>query len=76
MEPKFYNSEGFLTAYAFSCGYVEKKEIDSDNRKTMYKECSVYHVSGFKDGVHFGESFGTLSEAKRYFLSINLKSNK
>jgi hypothetical protein len=70
MKTQFYNSNGFLTSYAFSCGYIQKEDVNENNRKTMYKEHCVFHVKGFNQGVHFWETFSTLTEAKKYYLSI------
>lgn len=74
MQVKFKTKDGFLNSYAFSCGYVEKYEIDTNNRKTMYKEYNCFHVNGFLNGIHFWKSFDTLLGAKKYYKSI-LKTN-
>ena len=66
----FYTAEGFLNAYAFNCGYTQKLDVDNNNRKTMYKEHSTFHVNGFNNGIHFWESFDKLTDAKKYYNSI------
>jgi hypothetical protein len=70
MNAQFYTSNGFLTSYGFSCGYTQKSDIDENNRKTMYKEHNTFHINGLLNGLHFWESFDTLTEAKKYYLSI------
>lgn len=72
MKTKFYNKDGSLTAYAFACGYIEKTDIDENNRKSMYKEHCTFHVVGFNKGVHFWESFDTLTVTKKYYKSIKI----
>lgn len=70
MNTNFYTSNGFLTAYGFNCGYVQKLDKDDNNRKTMYKEHCTFHVVGFNNGLHFWKSFDTLTEAKKFYNSI------
>ena len=70
MNTQFYTAKGFLNAYGFACGYVEKLDVNENNRKTMYKEHNTFHVVGYNNGLHFWESFDTLTEAKKYYLSI------
>jgi hypothetical protein len=62
-------NSGRLTAYGLARGYVERKG-DSDNRAVLEREHNVYHVKGFKNGVHFWESFHTLTNARKYFASV------
>jgi hypothetical protein len=76
MNTQFYTSNGFLTSYAFNCGYVERLEVNENNRKTMFKEHNTFHVNGFNNSSHFWESFDTLTEAKKYYLSIKFVTNE
>jgi hypothetical protein len=70
----FYNSDGSLTQYAFSCGYIERKEGQIQGQSYSYslgKEHTVYHVKGFGTrGKHVWESFDTLTAARRLFRSL------
>jgi hypothetical protein len=71
MPPKFYNKDGSLTRYSFSCGYVETK---GDLR--LHMEHHVYHVRGFKKGKREGDteehlyhimgSFDHVKEARKF----------
>ena len=42
----------------------------------MYKEHCTFHVLGFKNGLRFWESFDTLTESKKYYLSIKFISHE
>ena len=53
---KFKTKRGLNTIYAFACGYVERKEIDADNRVTLDLDC-IWHVKGFLNGAHFWHVF-------------------
>ena len=67
-EPKFKTKRGLLTMYSFLCGYIEKKEIDADNRATLELD-GTFHVKGFKQGVHFWEVFerNELPKARKFY---------
>ena len=71
--PAFNIADGRLSAYAFSCGYMERK-WDDHVRTTLYQEGGVYHVRQSNYGVVgyvFWDTFDTLTEArKRYKRAI------
>jgi len=54
--PKFRAKTGLLTMYSYSCGYIDTKEIDAENRATLELDC-IFHVKGFFKGVHFWKTF-------------------
>lgn len=67
--PKFKNPDGSLTAYAFACGYVERKETPA-LRLDLWHEGAVYHVRAHDYAEHkrvFWESFDTLRPARAFF---------
>jgi len=77
MEPKFYNANGTLTAYSFSCGSVDRKvSIKTGNYKEMYMEHTHYHVRSGKKGLPWSTwetfSHNELTKARKYFRSINV----
>ena len=77
MEPKFYNANGTLTAYAFSCGNVDRKvSVKTDNWKEMYMEHARYHVRSGKKGQKWSTwevfSNNELTKARKCFRSINI----
>lgn len=65
---QFKTKRGHNTIYAFLCGYIEQKEIDQNNRATLELDC-IWHVKGFRDGVHFWETFerNELPKARKFF---------
>ena len=77
MQPKFKNKDGSLTAYAFSCGYIELstdagvKLGDCKKSVNLWKDCA-WHVRGndFEAGVRlFWESFDKLTDALKFYKS-------
>ena len=67
---KLTTKNGKLTAYAFACGYVERKEKDDDNRLTLSKEHGAFHLRGFIGGVHVWECPDTLTAARKMMRSL------
>lgn len=77
--PTFRTAAGRLTAYAFSCGYIEQRTTDVGSLRSgdLYTELSaehgVYHVRQFdrRDGAGLfrtlWETFPTMGEARRLF---------
>jgi len=65
-KPKFYNKNGSLTIYSFACGYMETRDIDSNNRASLSLD-GCWHVKGFLRGIHFWETFDKLTDARRFF---------
>ena len=71
---RFKTKDNRVTRYAFACGYVEEKVIDSDNSITMSLEPNGFHLKGFKDGEYFWiildnpvESIYPLKQAREFF---------
>jgi len=63
--PIFYNKNGTLTRYAFSCGYVEEH-----GNKNLSMEHGVFHVKGFDNqGRHVWQSFDTVKPARAFLHS-------
>lgn len=76
MEPKFFNTNGSLTAYSFACGYVEREENET-HYKEIFMEHSHYHV---KSGLmshkwEVWETFDTLTEARRFYNKLRRRNN-
>lgn len=65
--PKFRNMQGYLTAYAFGCGYVAECVGDDNHCVTLQKENETYLVRGFMNGEHFSEGSRRLSVARRLY---------
>jgi hypothetical protein len=58
----FYNKDGTLTRYAFSCGYVEKH-----GNKNMGMRHGVFHVDGQDiNGNSVNKSFATVKPARAF----------
>lgn len=78
-DPKFYNINGNLTAYALACGYIQFASIDGsekerwNNGKELYMDGN-FHVKKYKDGKRvLWESYDTLSEAREVYNAIKIK---
>lgn len=67
LDNTFYRKDGTLTKYALACGYVEKMELDTNNRVTLYQEHSTFHIVGFFKGERFWLSYDNdqLSQARK-----------
>ena len=69
---KFITSDGFLTDYAFACGYEEVAESKTPNIVLrLFKEGPVYHVRvhNHTDKCRISwDSFDTLEPARKAFL--------
>ena len=63
---QFQDATGRLTAYAFACGYVERKG-SGGNRSALLLQHGVYYVKGFRNGVHFWKTFDQLVNARKFF---------
>lgn len=59
----FYTPTGWLSIYSLACGYMESVEIDDDNRASLEMD-GCFHVRGFVGGVHFWDTFDTVSGAR------------
>ena len=80
---KFYNKSGTFTAYALSCGYVERNSYkqDSDNSVTLWRVHGAYHVRySLNDSVGYTEwnTFDTLTQARKEYRRATslIRSNK
>ena len=74
--PKFYNKNGDLNAYAFSCGYIQFASIDGnesskwENGKELYLDGN-WHVKHYQNGIRVQwECFDRLGEARKYYRSL------
>lgn len=67
---KLHTKNGKLTAYAFACGYVERKEKDDDNRLTLSKEHGAFHLRGLLNGVRVWECLETLAAGRKMMRSL------
>jgi hypothetical protein len=70
IKDKFKTRDGRLTQYAYACGYIERKELDDDNRIVMNLEPNGYHIKGFKNGLPVWDIIETgLTTARKTFDS-------
>ncbi len=77
-EPKFYNNNGDLTAYALACGYIETAGAYHSGTywAMLYHEHGHYHVKyslGEKVGYTERWDFTTLAKARKYFSQVSRK---
>lgn len=75
-EPKFYNNNGDLTAYALACGYIETAGAYHGGTywAMLYHEHDHYQVKyslGEKVGYTEHISFTTLAKARKYFSNVS-----
>lgn len=71
--PKFHNKNGTLTAYAFACGYIEKRTLATDGGEaTLYRDGACWHVQARDDarGRFLWECFDTLTPARAFFRKV------
>lgn len=72
MKTEIFNKNGSLSAYAFACGHVDKREY-KNNSVELYKESNTYHVRRFIDGKRdMWVSFDNLNVARILFKTIPL----
>lgn len=72
--PKFCTKDGYLTAYAMACGYLETNLNYSNEEfgKRIYIEmdCGVYHVKGYDHNEHCSlgwQCFDNIKDARKAF---------
>ena len=65
MKDKFKMENGKLTRYAFACGYIERIDINDNNRGHICLEPNGYHVKGFQNGCHFWDIFNRVADARK-----------
>ena len=76
-EPKFYNNNGDLTAYALACGYIEiagQYTLGSKAWAKLWHEHGHYHVKyslGEESGYTERWDFTTLAKARKYFSNVS-----
>lgn len=75
MKTEFYNKNGDLTKYGFSCGYIQRKESET-KYKEIYREHTVFHIKGGTIGARW-ETWETfepyqLTKARKFYNSIKL----
>jgi hypothetical protein len=71
--PKLQNARGDLTAYALSCGYVQRYEGNKNHAKLNWTHC-CYNVKVFEketDDCWSWETYRTLTEAQKALKSID-----
>lgn len=66
-----YTKSGKLSAYGFSCGYIERKET-AFKRATLSKEFNAYIVAvTYKQTLgYYTQGFDNLSKARKLFNRI------
>lgn len=70
MKDKFHNANGTLTAYAFACGYVETKPLQTEGGEVrLFREGACWHVQARDDarGRFVWECFDLLTPARAFF---------
>jgi len=73
MNPKFYNKNGTLTAYALACGYVETRPLQTENGEVrLFRDGVVWHVQARDDnrGRFVWECFDLLTRARAFFRKV------
>ena len=68
--PKFYNRNGTLTKYAFSCGYVEHYYSKDGNNIKLWKDSIVYIVDSDICGEKHRQVFASLTSARLFVRNI------
>ena len=70
MNPKFNNKNGTLTPYAFACGYIETKPLQTEGGKAqLFLDGGCWHVQA-RDNVRgrfVWECFDRLTPARAFF---------
>ena len=67
--PEIKLKSGKLSAYGFTCGYVEHRQVGKVRIKMWHEGC-VYHVLAFDECRNvrlFWESFDSLPDARKRF---------
>ena len=73
MKTKFYNANGTLTAYAFACGYVETRSLQTEGGEArLFRDGGCWHVQARDDerGRFVWECFDLLTPARRFFSGL------
>ena len=71
---EIYNKNGTLSAYGYSCGYVNRIEKNG-SYKELYKEGSIYHLRWkfLADTKQNWECYHKLTEALWKFKTIKIQ---
>lgn len=69
--PKFYTTNGRLTAYSFGCGYMARSCVNSVHIK-MHMEHGVYHIRAFVDNQRKAWA-GTKSNKKAWKIYADMR---
>ena len=66
-----YTKRGKLSAYGFSCGYIERKEL-ADKRVTLFNEHGIYlvNVTNLPNLDWHVKGFNRLADARKFFNSF------
>lgn len=75
--PKFRNTDGSFTHYAFACGHTQTKVIDNVE-VTLYLENCCWHIRAFDTVQHkrvFWHSCRLLTEARKLFNRLYIPLN-
>jgi hypothetical protein len=80
-KPKFVTTDGWLTAYALACGYVECAEKDQVRCELMlYKRTTTYFISTRICTNIFTHTTKSLTQARKLYSAelkkLNLKREK
>ena len=70
-DPIFYTKDGFLTKYAFACGYVKRHTTETNIETVIYMEHNHFHVIQHDHQNNkriFWDTFDTLTPAKKRYL--------
>lgn len=73
MNPKFHNKNGTLTPYAFACGYVETRPLNTSGGEVrLFRDGAVWHVQAQDDdrGRFVWECFDLLTPARAFFRKV------
>jgi len=69
-QPKFYNKDKSLTAYALACGYIQVRYFNNI-RVELLHDTGCYHVKVFDRTLtpsrQVWDNFSTLTEARQAF---------
>ena len=74
MNTNIFIKSGFLSAYGFACGYIQKYSTDNFEVQ-LYREHSIYHlrfirITEFSRSVDFWQCFDNLNGAKKMYNKL------
>lgn len=59
------------STYGFACGLVQRFDVNTDNRVTLYCEHNCYLLVGFEGGKHFRIAHRFIRQARAAFRDIS-----